>query len=175
MLFLMHLLLQGLLSLAYPIFSSLLFTDCYNLLAYLSPSFQFCYQRSIKSQWALKVNDTFPFSKHFCKFLLRPSSILLKFFNQEPWTKSRPGTSQFGIFFNIFLIFSGEMSISSCFSLYSKSLFEFLSHFASFLSSFLSPRYSPKIPVCLSYHELLSLHSSFVQCWTPNKTFFDCS
>ena len=38
----MHLLPQVLLSLAYLIFSSILFSDLYNLSFYLSPSLQFC-------------------------------------------------------------------------------------------------------------------------------------
>ena len=46
----MHLLLTGLLSLAYPIFSSILFSDRYNLSSHLCPFLQFCYQRGMQSQ-----------------------------------------------------------------------------------------------------------------------------
>ena len=135
-------------------------------------SFYFC----IKTVLLLVIQiGKFPFSKHFCKFLLRPSWILLKFFNQEPWTQSGPGAFQFGIFLNIFLSFSGAISNFSCPSWYSKSLLKFLSHSASFSCSFLYPLILPKIPVPFSNQKFLSFDSSFLHCLTLYKTLLDCT
>ena len=58
---------------------------------------------------------TKPLSKHYLSCGLTLQCKLLKFFNQNPWTKSGPGDFQFGILPKIFFKLSLVISTFSCF------------------------------------------------------------
>ena len=77
---------------------------------------------------------TNPLSKHYFSCNLTLSCKLLKFFNQNPWTKSGPGDFQFGILPSIFFKLPVIISIFSCF-LTLTSLRKSCNYFASFLWS----------------------------------------
>ena len=77
---------------------------------------------------------TNPLSKHSFNCNLTLWCKLLKFFNQNPRTKSGPGDFQFGIIPSIFFKLSVVISIFFCF-LKLTSIRKSCNHFASFLWS----------------------------------------
>ena len=65
----------------------------------------------------------------------RFSCKLVKFFSQNPWTPSGPGTFQFGIFFNIIFSFSCKICTCPCLFFPFISFLISLHHVASVLCS----------------------------------------
>ena len=83
---------------------------------------------------------------------LSSKSFLITFKIFQPETLNKVRIRRFSVWhsLNIFLIFFGVISTSSCSSLYSKSLLKFSSHSASFWCSFLFPQI-PYQNFCVSF------------------------
>ena len=85
---------------------------------------------------------TKPQTKH--SFTCNLSCKLLKFFNQNPWTKSEPGHFQFDILPSIFFKLAVVISIFSCFLTLS-SLCESCNHCILLMICRLTPYVSPNL------------------------------
>ena len=101
-----------------------------------------------------------------------------KFYTFQPETLSKVRTRRFQVWhfpwylLNLFWC-NFYFSLFLCLFKVPLEIFKTFDIFPVFFSFLL--RYSPKIPVPLSYLELLSFHSSFLHCLNPHKTFLNCS